>query len=148
MNIHLPELRKRKEDIPLLVDYLLQGINQRLGCHVTGLDDSIIQVMEEYNWPGNVRELQNTLEKIVALTTEGVACHNDILPVLQDLYYRQQKYETRRKGANRTIEEVERDTIIEALAEENGNKTRAARRLGMDRSTLLRKIERYQIKGW
>ena len=148
LNIHLPPLRKRKEDIPLLTEYLLQGINHRLGCNVTGLDEAIMQVLAEYDWPGNVRELQNTLEKIVALTAQGMARHDTIVPVLQDLYYRQQKHEARKRGVSRTIEDVEREAIIEALAEENGNKTKAARRLGMDRSTLLRKIDRYHIKGW
>ena len=103
-------------------------------------------MLREYNWPGNVRELRNTLEKIVALTREGVARREAIIPVLQDLYYRQQKHESRAHGGQ-TIEELERRAIAEALLEENGNRTRAARRLGMDRSTLLRKIERYGIKG-
>lgn len=145
LNIHLPALRKRKEDIPLLVDHFIREIDERLGCQVTGVDHEILQVLEEYNWPGNIRELQNTLEKIVALTREGVARSDTIMPVLRDLYYRQEKHESRGRSG-RTIEEMERAAIVEALDEENGNRTRTARRLGMDRSTLLRKIERYGIK--
>ena len=146
LNIHLPALRKRREDIPLLVESLIGELDRRLGCRVSGVDGEILQVLREYNWPGNVRELRNTLEKIVALTREGVARREAIIPVLQDLYYRQQKHESRAHGGQ-TIEELERRAIAEALLEENGNRTRAARRLGMDRSTLLRKIERYRIKG-
>ncbi len=146
LNIHLPALRKRREDIPLLVESLIGELDRRLGCRVSGVDGEILQVLREYNWPGNVRELRNTLEKIVALTREGVARREAIIPVLQDLYYRQQKHESRAHGGQ-TIEELERRAIAEALLEENGNRTRAARRLGMDRSTLLRKIERYGIKG-
>ena len=146
LNIHLPALRKRKEDIPLLVDHLIRDINQRLRCRVTGLDEEILQVLKEYSWPGNIRELRNTLEKIVALTQEGVARKEAIVPVLRDLYYRQEKHESRAHGGQ-TMEDLERKAIAEALLEEDGNRTRAARRLGMDRSTLLRKIDRYGIKG-
>lgn len=110
------------------------------------MDGEILQVLGEYDWPGNVRELRNTLEKIVALTREGVARREAILPVLQDLYYRQQKHESRARGGQ-TLEELERRAIAEALLEEEGNRTRTARRLGMDRSTLARKMERYSIKG-
>lgn len=146
LNIHLPALRKRREDIPLLVEALIGEIDRRLGCRVTGVDGEILQVLGEYDWPGNVRELRNTLEKIVALTREGVARREAILPVLQDLYYRQQKHESRARGGQ-TLEELERRAIAEALLEEEGNRTRTARRLGMDRSTLARKMERYSIKG-
>ena len=146
LNIHLPALRKRREDIPLLVEALIGEIDRRLGCRVTGVDGEILQVLGEYDWPGNVRELRNTLEKIVALTREGVARREAILPVLQDLYYRQQKHESRARGGQ-TLEELERRAIAEALLEEEGNRTRTARRLGMDRSTLARKMERYGIKG-
>ena len=69
----LPALRKRREDIPLLVESLIGELDRRLGCRVSGVDGEILQVLREYNWPGNVRELRNTLEKIVALTREGVA---------------------------------------------------------------------------
>ena len=129
-----------------MVDHLIQNINQRLRCRVIGLDEEILQVLQEYSWPGNIRELRNTLEKIVALTQEGTAHREAILPVLQDLYYRQQKHENRGHGGQ-TIEEMERKAIAETLLEEDGNRTRTAKRLGMDRSTLLRKIERYGIKG-
>lgn len=142
LNIHIPPLRERKEDIECLVLELLQKLNKRLKCIVTDLDSRILKLLEEYHWPGNIRELQNVLEKIVVISKSGVAKFDDVEFVLNQLQ-RKNDYSNEDGVYNLTIEEIEKKVILRVLEEEKYNKSKTAQRLGINRSTLNRKLNKY-----
>ena len=131
------------EDIPALTMAMLEKINRRLGCKVTGLDGGLMDFLKRYPWPGNVRELQNVLESMAAITKAGQVRGRTVGYVLEEL-------EERKRAAgqdrNVTLEDWERGAIREALAAEQGNRSRAAERLGIDRGTLLHKLQKYGLK--
>jgi len=143
IQLHLPPLRDRREDIPILVSYFLAKSAEAAGVPALTPTDETLAILVEYNWPGNVRELQNALERAVV-----VATGDEILPAT--LPHRVREAPTPRLGAseapaNPTMEVVERAYILWVLQAEGGNKTRAAEVLGIDPSTLYRKLNRYGI---
>lgn len=143
IQLHLPPLRDRREDIPILVSYFLAKSAEAAGVPALTPTDETLAILAEYDWPGNVRELQNALERAVV-----VATGDEILPAT--LPHRVREAPTPRLGAseapaNPTMEVVERAYILWVLQAEGGNKTRAAEVLGIDPSTLYRKLNRYGI---
>jgi DNA-binding NtrC family response regulator len=142
IQLHLPPLRDRREDIPVLANhFLLQADVDGSGPRT--LSDEAMTVLTEYDWPGNVRELANALERAVVVTSGNVIA-SDALPV------RVREAPPPRLGTaetppNPTMEVVERAYILWVLQAEGGNKTRAAEVLGIDPSTLYRKLNRYGI---
>jgi DNA-binding NtrC family response regulator len=142
---HLPPLRQRVEDVPLLVDHFLQRIAQARGEPPKHLDDAALSVAQEYAWPGNVRELENALER-AAILTSGDTIGVTGLParVAQRIA---EPLVTARTPANPTLEAVERAYIMWVLQTEGGNKSRAAEVLGIDPSTLYRKLSRYGVEA-
>lgn len=143
IQLHLPPLRDRREDIPILVSYFLAKGAEAAGVPALTPTDETLAILVEYDWPGNVRELQNALERAVV-----VATGDEILPAT--LPHRVREAPTPRLGAseapaNPTMEVVERAYILWVLQAEGGNKTRAAEVLGIDPSTLYRKLNRYGI---
>ncbi len=141
---HLPPLRQRTEDIPLLVDHFLGRIAQARGEPPKHLDEQAVDAAQAYAWPGNVRELENALER-AAILTAGDTIGVDALPerVTQP---RAEPLVTSRTPPNPTLEAVERAYIMWVLQSENGNKSRAAEVLGIDPSTLYRKLSRYGVE--
>ena len=143
IQLHLPRLRERREDIPILVNHFLaRSAEADGGAPLTPTEDALA-VLAEYDWPGNVRELENALERAVV-----VAPGHDIPPAA--LPERVREAPPPRLGAsetpaNPTMEVVERAYILWVLQAEGGNKTRAAEVLGIDPSTLYRKLNRYGI---
>jgi two-component system response regulator HydG len=142
--LHLPPLRDRREDIPLLADHFMKGMADRAGEGPLQLEDEAMEVLKSYDWPGNVRELENALER-AAVVASGRPIGLAHLP--------QRVKETPAPRvvsdappANPTMELVERAYIAWVLQAEGGNKTRAAEVLGIDPSTLYRKLNRYGIE--
>lgn len=140
VSIHLPPLRERKEDVPLLVNHFLNRFSSRQGKAIEGLSPSAMKALTEYRWPGNVRELENTMERLVVfarkktITTDDLGYSNSVLSsVLTKEPLR--------------LEEMERLHILKILERTEGNKTHAARMLGIDRKTLRIKMKKYQIPG-
>jgi len=141
--LHLPPLRDRKEDVPLLVDFFLRRLSEAEGRERT-IQEEALEALKEYDWPGNVRELENALER-AAVVARGGAIGVEHLPgrvreapparVVSD-----------GPAENPTMELVERAYIAWVLQAEDGNKTRAAEVLGIDPSTLYRKLNRYGIE--
>lgn len=138
VSIHLPPLRERREDIPLLMEYFLNRFGRREGKVIEGFSASAMKAFTEYHWPGNVRELENTVERLVVfardkiITTHDLAYSNTVLsnlPMKDPL----------------CLEEMERLHIVKVVELTEGNKTRAARLLGIDRKTLRMKMKKYQI---
>jgi len=140
--LHLPPLRDRREDVPILAEAFLKRISKARGEPAKRLAPDALEVVMSYDWPGNVRELENALEHAAILGTDP------------DIGVAQLPARVReRKGAplvgekppdNPTLEVIERAYITWVLAAEGGNKTRAAEVLGIDPSTLYRKLSRYE----
>ncbi|UCC49500.1 MAG: sigma-54-dependent Fis family transcriptional regulator [Gemmatimonadota bacterium] len=140
--IHLPTLRERRDDIPLLAENFLNEFAKRRNAEPKGLSEDALQALCEYDWPGNVRELENALERAVAMT-QGAAITADVLP--SRVTERQPvPLVSGQRPANPPLEIVERAYIEWVLRAEGGNKTRAAEVLGIDPSTLYRKLARFE----
>jgi len=143
IQLHLPPLRDRPEDVPLLATHFLGRLSAEGGEPVT-LSDAALEILNAYDWPGNVRELENALERAAVLSTTEV-----IEPgVLPDRLRQPPRPRLAAEGLppNPTMEVVERAYILWVLQAEGGNKTRAAEVLGIDPSTLYRKLNRYGIE--
>ena len=139
--LHLPPLRERKEDIPLLVDAFLARLAENREEPPKQLSESALELVQAYNWPGNVRELENALERAVILSDSDVIPPS-ALPERVTTLTPERLIEDR-PTPNPTLETIERAYILWVLNSEGGNKTRAAETLGIDPSTLHRKLSRF-----
>jgi transcriptional regulator with PAS, ATPase and Fis domain len=142
VNLHIPPLSQRRDDIPLLAKHFLDSTAPLMGKRIHGLSEEAMALLKSYDFPGNVRELENIIERGVALcmgdTLEAAHLPDD----LRDLAIRAFR---RRDGQIRTLEQQERDYILWVLDETNGNQTQAAQMLGIDRVSLWRKLKRYNV---
>lgn len=132
VRIVLPPLRERRGDVPLLAHYFLKTYNERYGQH-TRLMPSGLKVMECYTWPGNVRQLQHMIERLTILAPQGridEAAVNEAVDLMEP-----------REHAGETLADAEAEQIKRVLAATGGNKSQAARILGIERKTLYRKLE-------
>jgi two-component system response regulator HydG len=139
--IHLPPLRERTEDIPLLADVFLQKQARQRGQDPRPLSEEALEALMRYAWPGNVRELENALERAVLLST-GRRVELASLPTRIVTHTPERMVEPR-ATPNPTLDTIERAYIMWVLQSEGGNKTRAAETLGIDPSTLHRKLQRF-----
>ena len=150
--IHIPPLRFRKQDIPLIVEEHLQKLCQMYGAKEKTLDKEVLRLMFHYNWPGNVRELINVLERLFALS-DDVHIRAKDLP--EEFYYRDmeqkklvpmiQSLPAKQEAMKVVREEEERGLIERVLKEAKGNKSKAAALLGISRATLYNKLSRFKI---
>lgn len=141
--IHLPPLRQRREDIPLLVEHFIAEFSRVYGVgakHVTG---PAMTRLVEYHWPGNIRELQNAIERAFALSAEPEITLADLPPAIVHGGDSPTVGENIRDPV--PLEQLERDNIIAALERSGGNKNEAARLLRIDRQRLYRKMEKYGL---
>ena len=143
--IHLPPLRQRRDDIPLLAEHFLQHIAGMRKEPVKRLQPDALEALQEYQWPGNVRELENALERAVILSRSD-AISADGLPH-RVTERKAEPLVSSRTPANPTLEAVERAYIMWVLQSEGGNKSRTAEVLGIDPSTLYRKLSRFGVEG-
>jgi PAS domain S-box-containing protein len=143
--LHLPPLRARIEDIPLLVGHLIEKFNKQMGRDIQGIADRVFEILEIYPWPGNIRELANAIEHAF-VHCRGLLIHPVDLP--QNIVNAQPVL-VPRKAAKRQerLDLVEREMIVKELEAANWKKSIVARRLGMSRMTLWRKMEKYGIAG-
>ena len=137
--IHLPPLRDRREDIPLLIEQFVRNASARTGRQVVISPDAIVALMS-YRWPGNVRELENTIERLVVFSRGRVE-----LPDLPPTVLAAPSFEDRMFQGLPTLDELERRYLVHALDAVGGNRSRAAEVLGIDRRTLYRMAERLGI---
>lgn len=142
VEIVLPPLRERVEDIPLLAEHFLEKIAQRENCPVPELDEFSREKLLNYHWPGNVRELMNYIEKALIFSRRGELD----LPLLPTENRRQQRNSIDNFSLKLATSRLEREYIDKALAETNGNRTKAAKLLGTSLRNLLYKIKRYEIE--
>ncbi len=137
--IEIPPLRERRDDVPLLVDFFLKRLERAAGRRHLSITGDAVQALTAFAWPGNVRELEHVVERAYVLS-EG-----DVIDV-NDLPERLRKAEISGSGEELVpLEEVERKYITKVLKETGGNRTKAAKILGIDRKTLYRKVRMGQI---
>jgi DNA-binding NtrC family response regulator len=138
VEIHVPALRERREDIPALAAHFLSRYATRYRAPVTGFAAAALQAMMQYAWPGNVRELEHTLERAVLM------CHTGEIQV-SDLGLNVQQRAGGQNLEELSIEEVEGILVRKALQRFHGNVSQAAEALGLSRGALYRRMERYGL---
>jgi Nif-specific regulatory protein len=146
VQIEVPPLRERLEDIPLLANYFLARVSSRSGQNAKTLSDDAIRALMEYHWPGNIRELQNTVERTVILSQGDQIQADDIrLSALELPKAIAQTEQPVRTDPEQSLEEIEQQHILTVLEETGWNKSKAAQILGIERSTLDRKLKKYNV---
>ena len=150
--ISLPPLRERRGDIPLLVNYLLTKLSARVRKKGISLAPETLERLLMYDWPGNIRELENILERTIVLSNNNQLLPSDLPPHMMSsefLYKRDNiQNESRLKVSIRSSKAgMEREFIARALNEESGNRTNAAKRLGISRKGLQLKIKEYGLSN-
>jgi PAS domain S-box-containing protein len=147
LDLNLPPIRQRREDVPLLVKFFIKKYRQKLKKAVEGISKEGIQILENYTWPGNIRQLENIVERLMVRTKENYIRASLIREVMNPL-------PGNKLGLNRVgffqsdmsiplmgnLEEIERSIIKRVIQEEKGNKAAVAKRLGIGRTTLWRKL--------
>jgi len=139
--MHVPPLRERKEDIPLLVNHFLKMFARQYGQKVKNISQSALKALMEYDWPGNVRELKNTIERFVIMSSSDVIETVDFSPS-QVMKFSYTSFRTLREAR----EQFERDFITQKLRENNWNISKTADELEIERSNLHRKIKALGIE--
>ncbi|GAB4251930.1 MAG: sigma-54 dependent transcriptional regulator [Acidobacteriota bacterium] len=143
-SIDLPALRERLGDLPRLVQYFLTRFNAKHGTRVEGLAPEVEELFAAYLWPGNVRELRNVLERAVVLAKEGWIAAAHLPPYLRHTEEREDRRVVLAAGT--PLAEAEKQLIAKTLEQVGGNKTEAARRLGIDVKTLRSKLRNYGLE--
>jgi DNA-binding NtrC family response regulator len=144
VNLQIPSLARRKEDVPLLAYYFLKKCAARMGKDVREIAPDALDLLKAYDFPGNVRELENIVERGVAIATGSTIEAAGLPEDLRDLAIRTFR---KKEGRLPSLEEQERDYIQWVLQEAGGNQTLAAQILGIDRVSLWRKLKRYELGG-
>ncbi len=148
-NLHMPPLREHKEDIPAIIDTMLNDMNAKHDRHVRGLDAELLQKLIAHDWPGNVRELRNTVERAVILCGEGSLETLHLPPGFGERTMRPVTAEPAESSSGvhvevgTTVDEAERKLIVKTLESTHNNKTRAAEILGISLKTLHNKLKEY-----
>jgi DNA-binding NtrC family response regulator len=141
INIHIPPLRERREDIPLLARHFLIRLSHELGKDAEEISEGGLRPLLDYDWPGNVRELENVIERALVTCKTRVLAEEDLAFLVNNS--RQRKDWT--VPPNMTLEEVQKQVITATLQRTQGNVKEAAAALGIDRSTLYEWIKKYDI---
>ena len=139
INIHLPSLRQRKDDIPLLIECFLEILNLEIGKNVSGVTSDTMQILMDYSWPGNVKELENSIQHAFLLA-KGEKVERELLPsrILHEVL------KEKNEGIT-SFEENEKRFLMKILQENNWNKLKVAKQLNVSRSTLYSKLNKYNL---
>lgn len=149
LRINIPPLRERREDIPVLINYLIDKLNKQ-GFNLTGISPEAMRAFMHYNWPGNIRELQNILERAGHYASNGIITLSNLpeklVPVLKDEDHSLNKTSPI-LDLSKNKNETEKQLILAALAQAKGNRTKASELLGISRTWLYAKMRKYGILG-
>ncbi len=142
IEICLPSLRERRDDIPLLIKHYIGSFAQDAGKEIRDIDYDAMKAMMAYDWPGNIRELRNTLERAVVLAEGDVVTLHDLPDKIRTIDVEGISASSLRQA----LDDFERDYIKRVLADTGGNKEIAADRLGIDLATLYRKLKKLKVE--
>jgi DNA-binding NtrC family response regulator len=137
IELNLPPLRDRKEDIELLANYFLKKLNQKYRKKIEGFSKEALKGLNNYNWPGNIREIEHIVERAVIITD-----NDKIMP--EDLHFSAKKTTVQLENSL-NLEETEKTLIEQAIEKHQGNISRAAKDLGLTRAALYRRLEKHQL---
>jgi len=137
IELDLPPLRERPEDIAVLADFYLKQFSKKYNRPVTDISSALIKKMQQYNWPGNIRELQHAIERAVILSQEKTLQPDDL--------FLKSSGGQASTATGFDLEDMEKTLIIKAMKRFNGNITDAARELGLSRAALYRRMEKYGL---
>jgi DNA-binding NtrC family response regulator len=158
--IEIPSLRERREDLPALVDHFIRRFNAEEGKSIPGVSSEALSMLQAYDWPGNVRQLENAVFRAIVLS-DGGALKQEDFPQISGMTTplhaspaaraavepaEQPVTITDETGELRTLEAIERDLIQFAIDHYSGHMSEVARRLGIGRSTLYRKVREYDLR--
>ena len=146
LEIHLPPLRERKDDLPLMAQTFVKEFATENEKTVRGIAPEAMKLMQDYNWPGNVRELRTAMEHAVVLTRGETILGRDLPVNLRSGQGESLTADGDVALGDLTVKEAEKQLIIKALKENNGNRSEAARKLGMSRRTMHRKLHVYHLE--
>ncbi len=142
INLKIPPLRERKEDIPLLVNHFLEKFNRINYKNIMGVDDRVMDIFMEYDWPGNVRELENAIERAVVMCQYDIIKEEHLPPrILKKSHSKTSEPSKDFPATGTNLLEIERKVILKVLEETNWNQTRAAEKLGISRKQLRTKMK-------
>src|SRR5262245_30083085 len=146
LNIALPPLRQRREDLPLLIDAFVKEFNEKYDKSVTGLDDGAMRLLNQHDWPGNVRELRSAIERVIVQST-GDRISAAQLPFGLPAPEPTERPDVVVLPVGTKLERAERELILRTLEANHRNKTRAAAVLGVTPKTLHNKLQRYAAEA-
>lgn len=141
IEIRIPPLRERREDIPMLADHFIERLSHELNRDLAGISEPALKLLMDYDWPGNVRELENAIERAIVTSKDRYLAEDDFRFLKANI-------EAHRAWAPPpclTLQDLEKEAISAAIRRTDGNIKEAAASLGIDRSTLYDKIKRYEI---
>ncbi len=145
VNISLPSLRDRVEDIPPLIDYFLKEAVSEVGSKVTGITDAALAILSKYEWPGNIRQLRHCIRTMVVMCDRDILDVSDIPPEIAQRPQLSAGSSSTTVLAGVSLDELEKRAIAETLAKTKGNREQAAKILGIGERTLYRKIKEYNL---
>lgn len=145
VRIHIPPLRERKDDIPLLAAWIIKKLNANMGRHFSGLTPEAMEKLKSYDFYGNIRELENILERAAIFSDGDLITEDNIELRGNDLRPSVSKGAETSIAEGVSLKEIERQTIEKALRRWEGNRTKAANELGITRRTLITKIDEYNL---
>lgn len=145
VTLNVPPLRDRKEDIPLLAQHFLEIFTAKNKKSIKGFTPQSLEKITQYKWPGNVRELMNAVERAVVLSRSEYIDAEELMPLMMDTSSAVKEQSD--FSDNMSLDEVEKRSILETINACGGNKSEAARRLGITRKTLRKKLDKYEKYG-
>ncbi len=140
IEIRIPPLRERREDIPMLAEHFVERLSHELNRDIAGLSQPAMKLLMDHDWPGNVRELENAVERAIVTSKDRYLSEDDFRFLESNL-----QRTSWAPPPNLTLQELEKEAIVAAIRRTDGNIKEAAMALGIDRSTLYDKIKRYEI---
>ena len=143
VHIHVPPLRDRKDDIPLLINEFMQEFAKENGKDIKNIDNHARAALYKYSWPGNIRQLKNCMESAVVMCSSDTITLTDLPPTIKS----ESSANSMQIPFGVTLEEAEKIIIQQTLAQNQGNKSKTAEVLGIGRKTLHRKLDEYAKEG-
>ncbi|MGH7854505.1 MAG: sigma-54-dependent transcriptional regulator [Candidatus Binatia bacterium] len=148
VRLKMPALRERIDDIPLLMAHFIEKYNQRTGKRIAGMSSEAKALMMAYPWPGNIRQLENVIQSMMAVSTGEIPAVSDLPDEIRGLTESGENLPSGLKSATQaTVDQIEKNRILDELTANQWNVTRTARSLGISRATLQNKMKKFSLRS-